>query len=342
MRALITGGLGFIGSNLADRLLRDGQDVALFDNASRAGVRHNLAWLRQRHGKRARFVEGDVRDFDSLRQAMKHRDTVYHLAAQVAVTTSVSHPLEDFSINARGTLNALEAARRMKPMPWFVFTSTNKVYGGMERVRVVERKTRYEMPGYPHGIPETFPLDFHSPYGCSKGAADQYVRDYYRIYGLPTLVFRMSCVYGPRQFGNEDQGWLAHFVLAAARRGRLVIYGDGKQVRDLLFVDDLVEALVLAPRRRDHAAGKVFNLGGGPTNAISVWAEGGRLVQDSVGSMPRVKFSDWRPGDQRVYISDIRKAARQLGWRPRVSPREGIKRLAAWAEEALDILSRKR
>jgi CDP-paratose 2-epimerase len=340
MCVFITGGLGFIGSNLTDRLLGAGRDLVVFDNASRVGALHNLDWLRSRHGKKLRYVQGDTRDFAVVQEAMRGAEIVFHLAAQVAVTSSVANPREDFEINALGTLNVLEAARRMDPNPAVLLTSTNKVYGGMEHLRIVEAESRYAMPEYPHGIPETFPLDFHSPYGCSKGAADQYVRDYFRIYGLPTVVFRMSCIYGTRQFGTEDQGWVAHFVMTAKRRGPLTIYGNGKQVRDVLYVDDLLDAMLAATSRLDVTAGQVYNIGGGPANSVSVWAELSRLLAEAIQPLPPVNFGGWRPGDQRVYISDIRRAAEHLHWQPRVSPREGIKRLALWAEEALAILGR--
>src|SRR5882672_2336384 len=238
MRALVTGGIGFIGTNLSHRLLSDGHEVILFDNLSRAGVQHNFDWLNAKHGKQLEFVQGDVRDFDAVLKAIQNVDVVFHLAAQVAVTTSVSNPREDFSINAQGTLNILEAARRQEPMPVVLYTSTNKVYGGLEHLRVVERSSRYEFENLPQGVAETCPLDFHSPYGCSKGAADQYVRDYYRIYGLPSIVFRMSCIYGYRQFGVEDQGWVAWFTIAHVLGKPIAIYGNGKQVRDVLFVED--------------------------------------------------------------------------------------------------------
>src|SRR5438309_3029787 len=273
MRALVTGGVGFIGTNLSDRLLSDGHEIILFDNLSRAGVRHNLDWLKAKHGQQLRFVQGDVRDFDAVLTAIQNVDVVFHLAAQVAVTTSVSYPREDFLINAQGTLNVLEAARRQEPMPVVLYTSTNKVYGGLEHLGVVERSSRYEFENLPEGVSEACPLDFHSPYGCSKGAADQYVRDYHRIYGLPTIVFRMSCIYGCRQLGTEDQGWVAHLARTALEGGKLTVYGDGKQVRDLLYVDDLVEAMVKAVERIDRTAGQVYNVGGGPANTVSVWAE---------------------------------------------------------------------
>lgn len=327
MRALVTGGIGFIGTNLADRLLREGHDVLLFDNGHRPGVRHNLEWLRSQHGDRARLVEGDVCDFGAVERALEGVEVVFHLAAQVAVTTSLLNPRMDFSVNALGTLNVLEAARHMRPMPIVLFTSTNKVYGGIHHMRVVERETRYEFQDLRHGIAETCPLDFHSPYGCSKGAADQYVLDYHRIYGLPTVVLRMSCIYGPRQFGNEDQGWVAHFALTGLRGGHLTIYGDGKQVRDLLYIDDLIELMIRSVHRIDRTAGEVYNVGGGSANTISVWAEFQEPLRRLVGKLPSVNYDRFRPGDQRVYISDIRKAQQHLDWAPKVGVAEGLRRM---------------
>jgi CDP-paratose 2-epimerase len=327
MRALVTGGIGFIGTNLADRLLRDGHYVVLFDNISRAGVQQNLDWLKAKHQDRLRFVEGDVRDSSIVELAMKGADTVFHLAAQVAVTTSVENPQDDFSINAQGTVNILEVARRQNPMPVVLYTSTNKVYGGLDHIRVVERASRYEFEDLPDGVPETCPLDFHSPYGCSKGAADQYVRDYHRIYGLPSIVFRMSCIYGPHQFGNEDQGWVAHFCITGDRGGQLTIFGDGKQVRDLLYVDDLVELMLRACKDIERTAGHVFNVGGGPANTISVWTEFQELLRPLVDKLPAMKFDEFRPGDQKIYVSDIRKAQTQLGWAPSIKIAEGLERL---------------
>ncbi len=324
MRALVTGGVGFIGTNLSDRLLSDGHEIILFDNLSRAGVRHNLDWLKAKHGQQLRFVQGDVRDFDAVRTAIQNIDVVFHLAAQVAVTTSVSNPREDFLINAQGTLNVLEAARCQQPMPVVLYTSTNKVYGGLEHLRIVERSSRYEFENLPQGVSEACPLDFHSPYGCSKGAADQYVRDYHRIYGLPSIVFRMSCIYGPHQLGTEDQGWVAHFCLTGVRGGHLTIYGDGKQVRDLLYVEELVELMLRAWKNIHRTAGQVFNVGGGPANTISVWTEFRDLLQPLIGNLPSMKFDEFRPGDQKIYVSDIRKAQVQLGWTPSVKIQEGL------------------
>ncbi len=327
MRALVTGGIGFIGTNLSHRLLCEGREVTLFDNISRAGVQENLDWLRAQHHDRMLFIEGDVRDFKAVENAMHGADVVFHLAAQVAVTTSVVNPLNDFSINAQGTLNVLEAARQRKPMPVVLYTSTNKVYGGLEHLRVVERPTRYEFENLPHGVPETCTLDFHSPYGCSKGAADQYVHDYHRIYGLPTIVFRMSCIYGPHQCGNEDQGWVAHFALTGLRGGHLTIFGDGKQVRDLLYVDDLVELMLRACTNIERTAGQVYNVGGGPKNMTSVWAELGEPLARLIGRTPSVEYAEFRPGDQRVYVSDIRKAQQHLGWVPKIGLMEGLQRM---------------
>jgi len=333
LHILITGGAGFIGCNLAHALLQDGQPVRVFDNLSRRGTERNLAWLQEQHPDGLEFVRGDVRDFAAVREAVRGAGVIYHLAAQVAVTTSVTDPRGDFEVNALGTLNVLEAARLAGRQPMVVFTSTNKVYGGLEDVGVVENETRYEFRDYPNGIPESRPLDFLSPYGCSKGAADQYVRDYARIYGLPTVVFRMSCIYGTRQFGNEDQGWVAHFVIASALDRPITIYGDGKQVRDILWVGDLVRALRLAVERIDITAGQVYNIGGGPANTISVWAEFGPLLAGLLGHPVPVTYDDWRPGDQPVYVSDTAKAERDFGWCPLVRKEEGIRRLYEWVRE---------
>ena len=330
---LVTGGAGFIGCNLAHALLQDGLRVRIFDNLSRRGTERNLAWLQEQHPNGLELVRGDVRDFAAVREAVQGADVIYHLAAQVAVTTSVADPRTDFEVNALGTLNVLEAARLAGHQSIVVFTSTNKVYGGLEDVAVVENETRYEFRDYPTGIPESRPLDFHAPYGCSKGAADQYVRDYARIYGLPTVVFRMSCIYGPHQFGNEDQGWVAHFVIASALGRPITIYGDGKQVRDILWIDDLVRACRLAVERIDVTAGQVYNIGGGPANTISVWAEFGPLLAELLGHRVPVTYGDWRPGDQPVYVSDTSKAKAELGWQPAVDRERGVEQLYNWVME---------
>src|SRR5215831_10232687 len=253
---VVTGGAGFVGSNLVSSLLDRGHHVTVFDSLARPGSERNLLWLRKRHPG-LHYVHGDVRDADALDSVVRRADVVYHLAGQVAVTTSVEDPATDFNVNALGTFNVLEAARRNGRRPTLVFTSTNKVYGGIEDVVVVERPARYEFQDPQSGISEDQPLDFHSPYGCSKGAADQYVRDYARIYHLPTVVFRMSCIYGPRQFGTEDQGWIAHFIISVLTGKPITIYGDGKQVRDVLYVEDLVRAFRLAVERIADVAGQV-------------------------------------------------------------------------------------
>ncbi len=332
MNHLITGGAGFIGCNLAHTLLARGEPVTVLDNLSRPLTPLNLAWLKQQHGERLRFIQADIRDFEALQEAVAGHDVVYHLAGQVAVTTSVQDPRTDFEINALGTLNLLEAARLAAQPPIVFFASTNKVYGGMEEIATEEQASRYNYRDLPEGIPETQNLDFHSPYGCSKGAADQYVRDYARIYGLRTVVFRQSCIYGPRQFGVEDQGWAAHFVIAAVLGRPITIYGDGKQVRDMLYVDDLVAVYLTALEKITSAQGKIYNIGGGPTNTLAIWAEFGPLLERLVGHKIEINYKDWRPGDQPVYISAIHKAKRELGWEPQVALSDGIERLVHWVE----------
>ncbi len=331
LRYLITGGAGFIGVNYVARLLARGEDVTVYDNLSRAGAARNLAWLRERFGAGAfRLMEGDVRDAALLAVTAREADVIVHLAAQVAVTTSVVKPRLDFEINALGTFNVMEAARLSPRKPMVLYASTNKVYGGMEDVKVVEEPTRYRYADLPHGVPETQPLDFHSPYGCSKGTGDQYVRDYARIYGIPTVVFRQSCIYGPHQWGIEDQGWVAWFVIAAVTGRPITIYGDGKQVRDVLFVEDLLDAYDAAIARRESVTGEVFNIGGGAAHTISIWREFGPLLERLTEKQIPVDYGDWRPGDQKVYVSDIRKAQRLLGWQPRVGVEEGVARLVRW------------
>lgn len=330
---LITGGAGFIGSNYADRCISRGDRVAIFDNLSRHGSKLNLQWLQEKHGKSSfELIIGDVRKAEEIKKAATNADRIVHLAAQVAVTTSVTDPFNDFQINAQGTFNTLEAARASGKNPTFVYSSTNKVYGGMDDVKVVEGATRFDYADLPKGASETQPLDFHSPYGCSKGCGDQYVRDYYRIYGLPTVVFRQSCIYGLRQFGVEDQGWVAWFVIAAISGHPITIYGNGKQVRDILFVDDLLNAYDAALNNKEKASGQIFNVGGGRENTISIWTEFAPILEKLLGKKIEVAWGDWRPGDQPVFISDIRKAHDVLGWSPKVSAEEGIKRLFEWVK----------
>jgi CDP-paratose 2-epimerase len=333
MRILITGGAGFIGCNLAEASIRAGHQVTIFDNLSRQGSQANLEWLRASFGDSFAFVGGDIRDYPAILAASAGQEAFYHLAAQTAVTTSVTDPRPDFEINALGTFNVLEAARHAGHDPIFIYSSTNKVYGGMEDAPATELVTRYVLGDYPNGVSEERPLDFHSPYGCSKGAADQYVRDYARIYGLRSVVFRQSCIYGQRQMGVEDQGWVAWFVIATVTGKLITIYGNGKQVRDLLHVDDLVRAFQMATEQIDVTKGQVYNLGGGPANTLSIWAEFGPLLKDLTGrEMVPAAWRDWRPGDQPVFVADVSKARREFGWAPQVSVRDGIARLVEWVK----------
>jgi len=333
---LITGGAGFVGTNLAHRYLSQGVSVRVYDNLSRAGVEENARWLRQAHGDLVQIEVADIRDAMCLRRAVRGASQVFHLAAQVAVTTSLTDPIGDFEVNARGTLNLLEAIRACDaPLP-LIFTSTNKVYGGLPDIGLRVRGARYEPEDgavRAHGVGETRPLDFHSPYGCSKGAADQYVLDYARTYDLPAVVFRMSCIYGPHQFGTEDQGWVAHFLIRALEGKPITLYGDGRQVRDILFVEDLVNALLLAQSRMETLSGQAFNIGGGADNAVSLLDLLG-LIGETYGKQPDVRFDDWRPGDQRYYVSDTRKFEEAAGWTAETDVVRGIERLARWLCEA--------
>jgi CDP-paratose 2-epimerase len=331
-RVLITGGAGFIGTNLADRLAGGGESVLLYDDLSRPGVERNARWLVARHGGRIELERASVRDAGRLGRRVREATAVFHLAAQVAVTTSLEDPLHDFEVNARGTLELLEAMRALPSPPPLLYTSTNKVYGALDGVELAVRGPRYApLPGSAHarGISEERPVEFHSPYGCSKGCADQYVLDYARTYRLPAAVFRMSCIYGPHQHGNEDQGWLAHLVRAALRGEPITIYGDGRQVRDVLFVEDLVDAFLLARAGMRRVAGEAFNVGGGPDRTLSL-LELLAMIEALEGERPPATFAAWRPADQRWYVSDSRKLARALGWTPAVGVVEGVRRLHAW------------
>jgi len=337
-RILITGGAGFIGTNYVSRLLSQGKKATIYDNLSRKGTPRNIAWLRETYGSDSfELIEADVRDAESLVKAVQGVDLILHLAGQVAVTTSVVDPRTDFEINALGTFNLLEAARQSDRKPVVIYSSTNKVYGDLDDVPVAEGEENYYFPDHPQGIPESQLLDFHSPYGCSKGTGDQYVRDYYRIYGLPTVVFRQSCIYGPHQFGIEDQGWVAWFVIAAVTGKPITIYGDGKQVRDLLYVDDLLAAYDLAYANIDKAAGKIYNIGGGPDNTLSIWKQFGPLLAEEIGREIPVAREDWRPGDQRVFIADISKANQDFGWKPEIGVEDGIRMLTEWVRANQDL-----
>jgi CDP-paratose 2-epimerase len=330
---LITGGAGFIGINAADQYLSRGDDVVILDNFSRDGTEKNLAWLRSKWSDRVSVIRADIRhDQRVLEQAANRADVVLHLAAQVAVTTSVRAPREDFEINALGTLNVLEAVRVSERRPIVIYSSTNKVYGKMDDVAIDEGVHRYSYRDYPDGVAEDRPLDFYSPYGCSKGAGDQYVIDYSRIYGLRTVVFRQSCIYGPHQFGVEDQGWLAWFAIRAISELGVTVYGDGKQVRDALFVDDLIKAYDAAIASIDRVSGRAYNMGGGAENTLSLLELIG-MLDERLGRRMPVAFDDWRPGDQKVFVADARKAERELGWKAQVGVEEGVDRMLAWLRE---------
>jgi CDP-paratose 2-epimerase len=337
---LVTGGAGFIGVNVADHYLAAGRRVVVYDNFSRAGSRVNTDWLRTKWGDAVTILEGDVRHPDRrFAEELEEASVVYHLAAQVAVTTSVLDPRDDFETNAFGTFQVLDAVRRSRAQPAVIYSSTNKVYGKMAQVAVRDAGQRYAYADAPHGISEEFPLDFYSPYGCSKGTGDQYVLDFARIYGLRTLVFRQSCIYGPHQFGMEDQGWLAWFTIRALQQRPVTIFGDGKQVRDVLWVGDLVDAYDAALRRIDTLSGRAYNMGGGPDNTLSLL----ELMQHLVARYGRPmvhRFDDWRPGDQKVFVSDIRRAAADFDWAPRIGPADGVALLAGWLEEHQAIVDR--
>jgi CDP-paratose 2-epimerase len=330
--AVVTGGAGFVGTNLAARLAASGRDVYVLDNLSRTGVEENLRWLCETFGERIHVELADVTDETAFRRVLPHASNVFHLAAQVAVTTSLEEPLHDHAINVTGTLTLLEELRRLERPPTLLYTSTNKVYGALPDVRLARRADRWE-PADPRlchaGIGEERPLDFCTPYGCSKGAADQYVLDYAKSFGLRTVVFRMSCIYGPHQHGNEDQGWVAHFLRAAKAGRPITIYGDGAQVRDILFVDDLVEAMLLAVDGIEGITGQAFNIGGGPENTVSL-LELIDLIELLEAAPVDVLADAERPGDQRWYVSDTRKFRAATGWRPRVGATEGIEALADW------------
>ncbi len=342
---LITGGAGFIGCNLARHLLGEtNARVRVFDNLSRRGVEHNLAWLQSLRGAgRLELVKGNVQDARAVNEAMRDVTEVYHLAAQVAVTTSIDDPQSDFDTNAVGTLRVLEAARRSPRKPFLLFTSTNKVYGSLEGVPVQSAPTRCEAvaAGF-RGVSEDESLDFHSPYGCSKGTADQYVRDYARIYGLPTVVFRMSCIAGPRQFGNEDQGWVAHFLYCALAGHPITVYGDGRQVRDVLHVHDLVGAMMAAREHRRTTRGQIYNLGGGMERSVSV-LEMLRLIEKQLERPLDLRYSRVRPGDQPLYISNTGKIERDTGWRPNRSLKDILASIHGfWTENETAIRSQQR
>jgi CDP-paratose 2-epimerase len=332
---LITGGAGFIGSNLAERLLDAGRRVIVLDNLSRVGVEHNLRYLCDTYGDLVEVYVGDVRNKGLVETLAAGCAGIFHLAAQVAVTTSLRDPVDDFATNLQGTLNVLEAARRQDPPPAVLFTSTARVYGDLQDIELIPVGKKHVPRDHNirmSGISESRPLDFRSPYGCSKGAADQYVLDYARMYGLPSVVFRLSSVYGRRQLGTEDQGWVAHLALQMLRDGILTVYGDGRQVRDVLYIDDLLDALLVALKDIKAVAGKAFNIGGGPPNAVSLLEVIGQLAELS-GVTPEIRYGPRRKGDRAYYVSDVRRFAKATGWAPQMAARRGIPQLYHWILE---------
>jgi CDP-paratose 2-epimerase len=335
-KMLITGGAGFIGSHCISYFSRKGFDIVVVDNLSRKGVTHNLQWLQESF--HFRFNQSDICDYFAMQTVFQQEgpfDVIIHLAAQVAVTTSVLDPQTDFDINARGSLNILECFRQYSPGALLIYSSTNKVYGELSKIQLIEGESRYQLPDR-MGISESQPLDFHSPYGCSKGSADQYVIDYARIYGLHTVSFRQSCIYGERQFGVEDQGWVAWFIIAASLGIPITICGNGKQVRDLLHIDDLVNLYDQAIIHQDILRGEVFNVGGGFSNSLSL-LEFLELLQKKKIAIS-YSFGATRPGDQHIFISDNTKAKNILNWEPTVFYQDGITRLIDWISHNQELL----
>ena len=338
---LITGGAGFIGANLAHHLIGRGHTVRVLDDLSRRGVELNLARLCAQHGDRIDARIADIRDRDAVRDAVQGARAVFHFAGQTAVTTSLVDPRHDFSVNAGGTLELLEAIRDLAVPPPIVFTSTNKVYGCLPGLALRVDGARWrpvEDEVQARGIDEGTGLAFRTPYGCSKGAADQYVLDYAQSFQLPAVVFRMSCIYGPRQQGTEDQGWIAHFLIRAIDGAPITIYGDGRQVRDVLYVEDLIDALVRAWTRIEVVRGHAYNIGGGPRCTLSL-LELIDLIEQLRGARPEVRFEPWREGDQRYYVSDTRAFTAATGWQPRIAPRAGVEVLHGWLVERLASLA---
>jgi CDP-paratose 2-epimerase len=341
-KVLVTGGAGFIGSHVAEFHAKRGNDIIVFDNLSRAqllgkGYKNAVYnWNYLKKYANVKLLKGDVTNFEQLKEACKDVNAIIHTAAQTAVTTSLSEPKTDFMINTLGTFNILEAARKFCNNPAIIFCSTNKVYGNnVNEINVIEKETRYVFEDeFKNGVPETFPIDLceHTPYGCSKLAGDLYTQDYAKIYGLKTAVFRMSCIYGTRQFGVEDQGWVAWFTVATITGKPITIYGDGKQVRDILYVTDLVNAFDNFLQRKNQLSDEVFNMGGGPENTISL-LELLDMLEQLTGKRSKITFSNWRPSDQKVYVSNISKAKEKLRWGPKVSPKEGVEKLVNWVLE---------
>lgn len=341
MKYLITGGAGFIGSNLAKYLLDRNEEVIVFDNLSRKGTELNIRHLKKSYKNNLEFVQSDIRDISSLKKSMLYADVVFHLAGHVSITGSIENPREDFEVNVVGSLNILESARAMKKPPILIYSSTNKVYGNLLSLPMVEKDTRYEFidPKDVNGVTEFSQLDFYTPYGCSKGSADQYFVDYSRVFNLPTIVFRQSCIYGPHQLGVEDQGWVAWFLIASELGLPINIYGNGKQVRDILFVDDLIGAYMKAIEKIKITRGQVYNIGGGKDLTYSIWREFQDKIKLFIKKDPGVNFFDWRPGDQKIFYSNNSKLLRDINWKPTTTSEVGLEKLYSWIRNNKDYLS---
>jgi CDP-paratose 2-epimerase len=336
---LITGGAGFIGTNTADKLLSSGYSVILLDDLSRRGSRANLLWLKSKWKNKFDFIKTSVTEYNAvLKKSVDSVDAVIHLAAQVAVTTSVIDPREDFNINALGSFNLLEAVRTSKSKPFLIYSSTNKVYGNITDQKIKRTKNGYEYASLPQGIDEKTQLNFETPYGCSKGTADQYARDYARMYNLKTVVFRQSCIYGPHQFGIEDQGWVAWFIIAALLKKKITIYGDGWQTRDLLYVEDLCDLYINAVEKQKNVSGKIYNIGGGHDNVLSVLGLI-HMLESIMGEKIKYDFADWRPGDQKSYVSNIAEIKKDLKWHPSIKVAEGVYKTYEWIKDNLSVIN---
>ena len=333
---LITGGAGFIGTNAVDYFAKKGWNVYLLDNLSRKGSEQNLKWLQSQENYSFIFKEIDIRDKRDVEKLFKKNnfDALIHLAGQVAVTSSIDNPREDLDTNIIGTFNLLESIRKYSPNTMMINASTNKVYGDLENCDVIETDLSYKFKSQPNGISESTILDFHSPYGCSKGSADQYIIDYARIYDISTTTFRQSCIYGPRQFGSQDQGWISWFIIASLSKQPISIYGNGKQVRDILYIDDLIRAYDIAISKPSKVKGEAFNIGGGPSNSISL-IQCINMISEILNRDIKYNLCDPRPGDQKIYVSDIQKISQTLDWQPSTSVKVGVSNLLNWTRKEL-------
>jgi len=335
MKYLVTGGCGFLGSNLSSEIIRRDEELVVFDNLYRFGSSENLGWLKKQGD--FKFIHGDVRNINDIESVIKQEkpDVIFHLAGQVAMTTSLQNPRLDFEVNTLGTFNLLEAIRKYSPESIIIYSSTNKVYGDLEWVRYEEKETRYITPDFSNGFDESLKLDFHSPYGCSKGAADQYMLDYARMYNLKTVVFRHSSMYGGRQFATYDQGWVGWFCQKAIEikngmlKDPLAIHGTGKQVRDILYADDVVRLYFSATEHIDKAKGQAFNIGGGMENSLSL-LELFETLEKQLGIEMRYKKLPWRESDQKVFVADIGKAKALLNWEPTINKNDGMQKILGW------------